>query len=296
MKTENFETICKDGTQLNGTLFIPDNPKAVVQFNCGTGTSEKIYLSFLTYLAENGYLCCLWNYRGTKKTDNLKNSNIKFSDYGTKDMPAIKAYLDNRFPNLPFLFIGHSAGGQQIGFVNDLANVIGNINIAVSSGYYPNMPFGYRMKAYFFFYIFSPISALLTGFVKAKPYGLMENLPKKVVSEWRDWLEKQDYFFDKNFYGKTVPTGNFKNFKFPIHVYYATDDTISNAKNTNAFWRNVKSEKEISFTELTPGEFGLKKIDHFGYFRKTMKDKLWTDVVTRLDNLLLLQKENNKHF
>lgn len=124
------------------------------------------------------------------------------------------------------------------------------------------------MKAYFFFYIFSPISALLNGYVKAKPYGLMENPSKKVVFEWRDWLEKENYFFDEKFYGKTIPTGNFKNFNFPIHIIYSTDDKIFNAKNTKAFWKNVNSEKGITFTELTPNELGLKKIDHFGYFKR----------------------------
>lgn len=284
MKTEHFETITEDGITLKGTLLLPGNPKAVVQFNCGTATRKAFYFPFLTYLAENGYLCCLWNYRGSEKTDNLENCNFRFADYGTKDMPAIKSYLENRFPTLPFFFVGHSAGGQQIGFINDLDNVKGNLNIAVSSGYYPNMPLSYRMKAYFFFYVFSPVSVLLNGYVKSKPYGFMENLPKKVVFEWRDWLEKEDYFFNGKFYGKTVPTGHYKNFRFPVHVIYSTDDTISNTKNTKAFWKNVNSEKGITFSELTPSEFGLKKIGHFGYFRKTMKDTLWTDIVKQLDH------------
>ncbi|AWM14827.1 alpha/beta hydrolase [Flavobacterium sediminis] len=286
MKTENFEAICSDGIKLKGTLIIPTNPKAVIQFNCGTATKKEFYLPFLTFLAENGYLCCLWNYRGSEKSDDLKNNYYKFSDYGTKDMSAIKTFLENRFPKLPFLFIGHSVGGQQIGFIENLDNVKGTINIAVSSGYYSNMPFAYRMKAYFFFYVFSPISVLISGFVNSKPYGLMENLPKEVVFEWRDWLEKENYFFDEKFYGKTVPNGNFKNFKFPIHVYYSVDDTISNSKNTKAFWRNVKSEKGITFSALTPTEFGLKKIDHFGYFRKNMKNHLWKDIVNKLDKFL----------
>lgn len=93
MRKENFETVCEDGVKLKGTLLIPENPKAVVQFNCGTATKKEFYLSFLTYLAENGYLCCLWNYRGSEKGDDLKNSSYTFSDYGTKDMPAIKKYL-----------------------------------------------------------------------------------------------------------------------------------------------------------------------------------------------------------
>ncbi len=286
MRVDNFETTCEDGIKLKGTLLIPENPKGLIQFNCGTATKKEFYLSFLTYLAENGYVCCNWNYRGSEKTDNLKKSNIRFVDYGTKDMPAIKAYLQDRFPNLPFIFIAHSAGGQQIGFINNLDNVKGSINIAVSSGYYPNMPFVYRMKAYFFFYLFTPISVFMNDYVKSKPFGFMENLPKKVVFEWREWLEKENYFFDKKFYGKTVPTGNFKDFKFPIHVYYSTDDTISNAKNNEAFWNNVKSEKGVTFTELKPIQFGLDKIDHFGYFKKNMKDNLWKDIVTRLDLLI----------
>lgn len=285
MTTEDFETICADGIVLKGTLLKPDKPKAVVQFNCGTATKKEFYLPFLTCLAEHGYLCCLWNYRGSKQTDNLKGCDFRYIDYGTKDMPAIKSYLNRRFPDLPFIFIAHSAGGQQIGFMNDLSNVKGNINIAVSTGYYPNMPLGYRMKAYFFFYVFSPISSFLNGYVKAKPYGFMENLPQKVAFEWRDWLEKEDYFFNKKFYGVTVPIGHYKNFKFPIHVYYSTDDSISNAKNTKAFWNNVSSERGITFRELTPGEFGLKEIEHFGYFKKTMKTTLWTDIVKKLDDL-----------
>ncbi|HJV20524.1 MAG TPA: hypothetical protein VJ552_11645 [Sediminibacterium sp.] len=286
MIREDFETTCEDDIKLKGTLLIPPKPKAILQFNSGTATRKEFYLSFLTYLAEHDYLCCLWNYRGCEQNDNLKNNDFKFSDYGTKDMPAIKTYLNSRFSNLPFLFVGHSAGGQQIGFINDLDNIKGNINIGVSTGYYPNMPFGYRMKAYFFFYLFSPASAFINRYVKAKPYGLMENLPKKVVFEWRDWLEKENYFFDEKFYGKTVPTGHFKNFKFPIHVYYSTDDPVSNAKNSKTFWSNVKSEKGITFTELSPLEFGCKSIGHFGYFKRSMKDKLWTDIVTRLDKFI----------
>ncbi|MCB9034913.1 MAG: alpha/beta hydrolase [Chitinophagales bacterium] len=286
MTQENFEVICNDGVPLNGTLLVPKNPKAVIQFNCGTATPTKFYLPFLTFLAENGYLCCLWNYRGSNPNDNLKNCDYTYSDYGQKDMPAIKKYLQNKFPTLPFIFMGHSAGGQQIGFIEDLSNVAGVINIAVSTGYYPNMPLPYRLKAYFFFYVFSPISVLKNGFVNAKPFGFMENLPKKVVFEWRDWLEKDNYFFDKKFYGKTVPIGHYQNFDFPIHTYYAVDDTISNTKNTQSFWRNVKSKKAITFSELKPSDFGLKKIDHFGYFKKSMKDTLWVDIVKRLDKLV----------
>ncbi|MNJ86466.1 Alpha/beta hydrolase family protein [compost metagenome] len=285
MKQESFEVICKDGVSLNGILLIPDNPKAVIQFNCGTGTRKEIYLPFLSFLCENGYLCCLWDYRGSGASapKYMKNCHSTYSDYGVQDMPAIKTYLTNRFSHFPFYIIAHSTGGQQIGFMNNLEGIRGVINFAVSAGYYPNMPFTYRMKACFFFYVFSPISAMLNGFVKAKPLGFMENLPKNVVYEWRSWCAKEDYFFDKSFYGKTIPVGQFKQFKFPIHTFWTTDDTISNEKNTKNFWKHIESDRDISFTKLVPSELGLKKIGHFGFFRKHMKEKLWEKVIEQIN-------------
>jgi len=288
MRKEHFEAVCDDGVRIKGILLIPNKPKAVLQFNCGTGAKMEVYRSFLTYLAENGYLCCLWDYRGSgdSSTENLGKCDFTFSDYGIKDMPAIKRFLTTKYPDLPFVIVAHSAGGQQIGFMKDLDNIKGVINFAVSAGYYPNMPFSYRIKAYFYFYVFAPISVLLTGYVKAKQFGLMENLPKNVVYEWRDWLEKEDYLFDKKFYGKTVPTGHFKNYTFPIHTYWTIDDTISNEKNTKAFWKHIKGEREIAFTKMTPDEFGLRKIGHFGFFKRIMKDRLWKDVIFKLDKLI----------
>ncbi|UII35110.1 alpha/beta fold hydrolase [Fulvivirga ulvae] len=290
---EEFEVVCSDSVKLRGVLLIPEFPKAVVQFNCGTGTKKEVYLSFLNYLAANGYVCCLWDYRGSgnSSAENLGKCDFTFSDYGTKDMPAIKTFLSRRFSGLPLFIVAHSAGGQQIGFMEDLDHVKGIVNFAVSSGYYPNMPLAYRMKAYLYFYVFAPVSVLFTGYVKAKPFGLMENLPKNVVYEWRDWLEKEDYFFDKKFFGKTVPGGHFKNYNLPIHTYWTTDDTISNEKNINAFWKHVESDQEIGFTKLEPSDFGLKNIGHFGFFRRNMKDALWRNVVNKLDNLLLSQQE-----
>jgi len=289
MKTESFETICEDGVKLKGILLIPDKPKAIIQFNCGTGTKKEFYLSFLTYLTEHAFICCLWDYRGSgnSSSENLKNCKFTFSDYGVKDMPAIKDFLNKKFPDLPYMIVAHSAGGQQIGFMKNLDNVKGMINFAVSAGYYPNMPFSYRMKAYFYFYIFAPLSVLITGYVKAKTFGLMENLPKKVVNEWRNWLEKKDYFFDPEFYGKTVPIGHFSNYTFPIHLYWAVDDTISSQKNIESYWQHINSKEEISFTKLVPSELGVKNIGHFGFFKRNMKDKLWVDIVYQLNEIII---------
>lgn len=286
--SEKFQVNCADGITLKGILLLPENPKAVLQFNCGAATKKEFYLPFLTYLAQHGYICCLWDYRGSGESapPSLNACNYTFSDYGTKDMPAIKDYLNNRFPDKPFLISGHSVGGQQLGFMNNLQGTLGVVNFAVSTGYLPHMPLGYRLSSYFFFFIFTPISILLTGYVKTKKFGIMEDLPKKVVTEWRAWCLKKDYLFDKKFLGKTVPIGNFKNYDFPIHAFWAEDDTISTKKNTLNYWKHVQSSQPIEFSRLKPNDFGVKTIGHFGFFKKKMKDQLWPWVLKKLDEFL----------
>jgi predicted alpha/beta hydrolase len=288
IETEKFQVECVDGVILKGTLLLPKYPTAVIQFNCGTATKKEFYLPFLEYLAQHNYICCLWDYRGSGESapTNLKFCNFTYSDYGLKDMPAIKKYLNDRFANLPFLFFNHSTGGQQIGFMNNLENVAGVVNFAVSTGYLPNMPLGYRLQSNYFFHIFTPLSIKLTGYLKAKKFGYMEDLPKNVVNEWKAWCMKRDYLFDVKFYGKSIPEGNFKKFDFPIHTFWTIDDNISNEKNTENFWKHIVSSKAISFTKLTPNDFEVKSIGHFGFFKRSMKDKLWNKALEKLEEFI----------
>lgn len=288
IQQESFQVACPDGVTLKGMLLLPDKAKAVVQFNGGTATKKEFYLPFLSYLAENGYICCLWDYRGSgeSRPESLRDCEYTYRDYGIKDMPAIKAYLTKRFPDKPFLFFGHSAGGQQIGFMDALDDVKGMVNVAVSTGYIPNMPLHYKLQTLYFFHVFTPISILLTGYLKAKKFGIMEDLPRNVVNEWKDWCSKKDYLFDEAFLGKTVPVGNFHQFTFPIHTFWTIDDTISNEKNTTNFWKHIKSSEPITFTKLVPSSLGLKSIGHFGFFKRNMKNLLWPEALTKLDAFL----------
>lgn len=288
IEKEKFSVVCADGVVLKGLLIIPENPKAIVQFNGGTATKKEFYLPFLEYLATQNYLCCLWDYRGSGESapENLAKCDYHFLDYGTKDMPTIKDYLTKKFPDLPFLLFAHSVGGQQAGFMNNLDGIKGMVGFAVSTGYLAHMPLFDRIKSAYFFFVFTPLSILFTGYLKAKKFGYMEDLPKNVVLPWRDWCMKPDYFFNRKFYGKGVQKGFFENMPFPIHIFWATDDYISNKKSIPSFWNNVKSAFGIDFTKIQPTDINEKSIGHFGFFKKSMETKLWTKAVEKLEAFL----------
>lgn len=290
IKKESFSTTCNDGVVIKGTLFIPKKPKAVIQFNGGTAIKKQFYYLFITYLAENDFIVCSWEYRGSGESapKDLSKCDFTYSDYGIKDMPAIKLFLTTKYPELPILLFGHSAGGQQVGFMHNCEGYKGMICFAVSTGYAPQFKLHYRLMSFYFFYIFSPLSIFFKGYVNAKPFGYMENLPKNVVLEWRDWCHKKNYFFDKKFYKKTIPEGFYNDMPFPIHLFWTNDDKISNKLNTNDYWKNIKSGFGISIQELKPSDYHVKEINHFGFFKKKMETKLWPLALQKLNAFLEL--------
>ncbi len=121
----------------------------------------------------------------------------------------------------------------------------------------------------------------------------MEDLPKNVVREWRDWCEKPDYFFHKKFYGKTVPIGTFGNYRFPVHVFWTTDDPIANAKSVDTFWKHINTTHPIRFHKILPAQYDVEKIEHLGFFRKEHQRKLWHDILQSINDCLNTEKSND---
>ena len=173
-------------------------------------------------------------------------------------------------------------GAQQIGLSPNNHLIDGLVAVATSVGYPAYMPLGYRLQTYYFFWIFTPISQFLKGYVACKKFGIMEDLPSGVARDWRAWCSKPDYFFDPKFYGKSVPTGNYDRLSFPIAVFAASDDPISNQKSVPRFWGHVKSSLPITFTWYDPAILGQKAIGHFGFFRKENRESIWEDTLDAL--------------
>lgn len=280
-----MEIVTKDGYKLNAQLFENINARATVVLSIGTASKTNFYVKFAEFIANSGYNVVLWNYRGFGESKNrsIKNSDIKYSDFGVYDIPSVIDAAKSKFPNSPLFYVGHSAGGQQLVFAENRHLVNGMVAIAVSTGYTKNMPLAYRIKANFFFKLFVPLTSRMYGYIPAKKLNLMEDLPSKVALEWRDWCSKPDYFYAKEFCGKTVPDISNMNYSFLIHVLTADDDEISTQSNVQNFWKHISSDKGIIFKSYKAKESPNRKIGHFGYFRKS-NDYIWDDVVGILNS------------
>ena len=290
MTQSKIKIKCSDGIELSAIVLVPDGtPRAIVQINSATATPKEYYLNFAQFLTENGFIACVFDYRGVCEStpeDGLRNCKYDYMMWGQLDMPAVLDYLDGRFPNLPKLIMGHSVGGQEVGLMPNHNKIKGMVTFATSVGYWNFMPLGYRLQTHFFFQIFTPISNLLFGYVAAKKLGLMEDLPKQIVLDWRNWCSVPEYFFNEKYYTNSAQKGFFKDLTFPIQVYWTTDDPISNAHSIPMFWKHVNSSRGIKIDCIKPEDIGEKTIGHFGFFRKKYKSNLWQMALRDLANFI----------
>ena len=112
----------------------------------------------------------------------------------------------------------------------------------------------------------------------------MEDLPKNIVKTWADWCSVPNYFWNERFYGKSIPKGSFDSLNFPVKHYWASDDPIANQKNIEVFLSYWKSSAGIHSECLHPKDFGVKTIDHFGFFKRSFRESIWKKILSDLED------------
>lgn len=281
----HIEFSTADGVLLKGQLIAADNPKAGVLLNPGTATKTGFYIPFARFLAEHGYSVMLWNYRDfcESRQGTLKGRTTVFSDIGRRDIPAAIDHACMLFGDLPLYCVAHSAGGQQLGFAANCNEISGMVALGVSTGFYGGMPTGYRLKAKFFFKLFTPISHALFGYVRSSAFRLMEDLPTGLAREWGDWCSRENFLFDSAVVARSQQQPYYHSYEFPVRVLTADDDLISTTFNTETLWKHIQTSEPVQFNWYKATETELGEIGHFGYFRRSHR-AIWEDILGHLES------------
>jgi predicted alpha/beta hydrolase len=285
MSETKIQIASRDGLLLDSILLESKlTAKGVVLMAGGTGIKKEFYLNFATYLQEQGYHVLLFDYRGIggSKPKSLRGFKAKNHEWGQKDMAAILDWLDDRYASLPKFLIGHSAGGQQLGMMDNHHKFSKALLISSSTGYWKWIAWPYKYFTLFVWYGLTPLMLNTVGYLPASWFGLGEDLPKGVAAEWRSWCLNPSYF--GKYFGRSIQQQFYREVRIPIHFLYAEDDLIATDKTVESL-RGFYTSAITTIEKIALRETNLQKIGHLGFFSRKSKEQLWGKAVTYLADL-----------
>ena len=275
-----------DGVTLGGAVHEPDGPpRAALLIAGGTGIPARFYGRFAAHAAGRGLAALTFDYRGVGASapPSLRGSEIRYRHWGQRDIPAAIDWLGERYPDVPVVYVGHSAGGQQLGLAPNVGRLRAAVLVAVSTGYWRGMPTAYKWLTLAIWKGYLPLASRLVGYAPAKAIGWGENLPSGVAREWAAWSLRPEYmaaFFDGA--GRPTTDGDrfgpvhFDDAAFPVRAYTPTDDPIATRANVPPMLA-LYDRAEIETRWIEPADLGVAEVGHLGFFRSDVGAPLWDD-------------------
>lgn len=268
MKT--VELVSKSG-KLSATLFAEGHPKIVLIIASATGVKQGYYQKFAQFIAAHEIAVITFDYFGIggSLSQPIKSLQNNAADWGRNDLESIIQYAFTQFPDSKIAVLGHSIGGQIIGLAPSSNKLNKIILVAAQSGYWKYWKGIGKVKMWFNWYVLFPVVIQLFGYLNAKKLSGMENLPKKVANQWRNWGKDRDYIM-----GDSSIEKYYENIEVNLTAYAIEDDEF--APMEAAIWMSDQYKNaNRKFIELKPSNFTVQKIGHFGPFKEKFRETIW---------------------
>lgn len=256
-----------DGWPLAATVYRGADPKVAVLISAGTGFPRRFYRHVAQHLAARGAVVLTYDFRGIggSVVGELNGSAIDYPDWGQLDMPAAMDHLAALAPGLPLTTLGHSIGGQFVGFMPDQSRIARHAFVSVGSGYWGVHHRSRIPLELFFWWGFGAAHLLRHGFIKGGGLWPGESLPPQVFKTWRRWSQRRGYLQPDLQSGRY--SHSFDQVQAPIRAWVFPDDGIATPKacaDTLSHYPNAPSQIHIRSAK----DLGVRRIGHEGAFRK----------------------------
>src|SRR6185369_13508312 len=110
----------QDGVSISATFFEPEGKaRGAVLIVPAMSAPQSYYQAFAQWLAGEGYHVATFDYRGTgeSREGSLRGYKADIFDWAGLDSAAVLEALAERAAGLPVYWVGHSLGGQILGFL-----------------------------------------------------------------------------------------------------------------------------------------------------------------------------------
>lgn len=261
-----------DGYALGATIFGAGERGPVVVVNGATGVSQRYYARFAAWLAERGFTVITYDYRGIGESRpfRLRRFEGRMRDWGHHDFEGVLRFGAQEYPGRPLTMVGHSIGGQIIGFPESNGLLKAAVTVAAQSGYWGLWPMPTRLLMGAVWYAL-PVVARVVGVVPGE-LGIGQDVPASVAIEWARWGRRRGYFTDDG-----VGPEGFARLTAPVLSFSFTDDHYAPKAAVDWLHALLRSA-QVERRHLDPRASGLPQVGHFGFFRSQFRHPLWEQV------------------
>ncbi len=269
----DVELKTSDGFILSGRLFRADRPRGAVLLVGAMGVAQRFYEPLAAWLAERQFTAMTFDYRGIGRSrrGSLSKLDATIVTWAERDAAAALDALSESCPGVPITWVGHSLGGQIVPFVPNRDRASKIITVATGSGYWRENAAPLKRKVWIFWWGAVPLATPLFGYFPGRILGMVGDLPKGVITQWRKWCLDREYAVGAE--GPEV-RGLFADVTTPITSFSFTDDEMMSERNVESihgFYKHAPKEMR----RFDPAELQVRRVGHFGFFRREMEAPLW---------------------
>jgi len=286
---EQFRLRATDGYDLGAVLYGSNptgDPRRVVVLHGGAGIRALRYKRFALYLSQRGIPVLTYDYRGIgmSRPADLRRLHATIDDWAEYDCAGAIGWMRERFPGAELVGIAHSAGALLVGGPHNAGSQARLVLIGAHTGYYGDYRRLYRLPMAAVWHGVMPALTRVLGYFPAHRLGLGEDMPAGIALQWAARRSSN-----------LRPTGSgpahertrmlldrCAQLHRPALLVSISDDafaTIASAKRLLSYYPNLRVQQHVVYT---PAEAGVRRIGHFGFFRRAGA-ALWPRLVALLD-------------
>lgn len=279
------QLVASDGRHLAATWTEPAGAaRAVAVIHSAAAVPRGYYSAFALWLASRGYAVLSYDYRGIggSRRGAHRDEGATMADWAVLDMSAALAAAQARRAThgLPLLLIGHSFGGNSIGFAKGVETADAILMVGSQVGEPRLYPGLHGLVAAFFMHVWLPVVTPLFGYAPAWAIGSSEAMPRGVALQWARWARTRGWAFaDTAMHAHRAAASVLA----PVHLWNISDDLrYAPPRAVDALAEQFR-QAAVQRHELRPADVGQDKLGHFGPFRRSPGALLWQRLLTPIE-------------
>ena len=144
------------------------------------------------------------------------------------------------------------------------------VTIATGSGYWRQNAAPLKRKVWLFWFFAVPLATPLFGYFPGKRLGMVGDLPRGVIRQWKKWCMQPDYAAGDSLDMRARYAG----VTTPMAALSFTDDEMMSEASIASI-HALYTAAPRTMRRVDPRDVGLPRIGHFGFFRAEMRAPLW---------------------